>query len=90
MEEANTSQLNIFPNPSDGLINIEIIGSLAYNWSDIYVVNTAGYIVYKTSIDAVSGKLLKTNLSKLNSGTYFIRLVAKNKYSMAGKIIIQH
>jgi hypothetical protein len=90
MEEAKTSQINIFPNPTKGFITIEITNPLEYSWNEIYVVNLSGFIVYEASIDNVSDKFIKIDLSKLNSGTYFIRLLNEKYYSEGEKIIIQH
>lgn len=74
--EANAT-LNLFPNPSDGMVNLEYIsghqGSI-----NISVVNTLGATVY-TSNAVSNGSLNKSiDLNGLTKGMYFVNVTSEN------------
>lgn len=79
--------LNIFPNPSNGLVNLEYISGNQGNIT-INVVNTLGATVYTTN--AVSnGSLNKSiDLSQLTKGIYFVNVASENG-TTTKKLIIQ-
>ncbi|MFN0274226.1 MAG: T9SS type A sorting domain-containing protein [Chitinophagales bacterium] len=69
-----SSEVNIYPNPSNGLFSV----SINYNTGEILfiaVVNTGGETVYETEIPSTGNRIL--NLSLLPAGAYTIRITGK-------------
>ena len=75
MPENNSSTyvFNVFPNPSDG--NIQIDFNVAeMNIHTCEVVNVLGELVYKTSFPINGKTIVDLNLSFLNTGIYLIKI----------------
>lgn len=70
----NTS-LNIYPNPSNGIVTIEV-SNLKSLQSKVYVYNVLGKVVFEKEMVSNSNQII--NLSELNDGTYFVKLVSAN------------
>ena len=73
----NTEKISLFPNPTSSIINIKVHASLSVE--NIVIYNTIGKQIF-----APSSKQL--NISKLNKGTYFIKITT-NKGSLFKTII---
>lgn len=74
--------VNLFPNPTNGLITIK---SSAF-FSDIYIINQLGEIVYKETY--LNSDKKEIDLSKLSKGIYLYKLVSIDNLITNGKIII--
>ncbi len=84
----NTTLLNVYPNPSSGVVNI---GLSLTNASKInyQVVNIAGETVYSEQGGLVNGNITKAlNLTTLNKGIYFIRVITDKEIIMK-KVVLQ-
>ncbi|NPD44602.1 T9SS type A sorting domain-containing protein [Lentimicrobium sp. S6] len=77
---------NIYPNPSDGLFNIELMT----NPGDyqVHIYSPAGALVYETNINSQSPGTYQLNLSDLDNGLYLIN-VTSGDFNMFKKIIIE-
>lgn len=86
-ENEVSATLNLFPNPSNGLVNLEYISGNQGNIT-ISIINTLGATVYTTN--AVSnGSLNKSiDLSQLTKGIYFVNVASQNG-TTTKKLIIQ-
>ena len=78
--------LNIFPNPTTGTINIEMIDIPKYSGSDINIYNLLGNDIY-------SGKLTNEksiiDFNNINSyGVYFIKISKEGKVLNTGRIVV--
>ena len=81
--------LNVFPNPSFGLINIEINTDKEYEGEQIIsVYDTNGRIVHQNIFDTANVKLFQTDLSNLTNGIYIVEYKNAN-VSSAQKIMIR-
>jgi len=83
----NYNEFIIFPNPSNGIINIKFNNSLNKNY-DINIYNVIGSKVFVENNINANSQLKILNLSKLNKGIYFIEISAEN-YKGRKKIIIE-
>lgn len=81
---SSTSNFQIFPNPTSGLINIELPEMPEPN-SLLTIISPLGEIVQQQN---VINRLTKINMT-LPDGIYFIKLNSSNK-SVTKKIIVQH
>jgi len=75
MAEENAS-VNLFPNPTDGKLNIKI-NNINYDTktAGIEVYDVLGKMVYSKGIETVSGSIDKTlNLEHLSNGSYYVRV----------------
>jgi len=73
--EARTA---LYPNPTQGKVQLELTGLKAQGAVQVDVVNTMGQVVLKTSATAVRGTLAQVlDLSSLPTGVYSVRLHAQ-------------
>jgi hypothetical protein len=81
----SSNDIKIFPNPSDGRIQIEDAkGSLR----EIVVTDPAGKVLYQKYIDENLSNTITVNLQSLPKGIYFLVCLSKQG-SVSKKIIIQ-
>jgi photosystem II stability/assembly factor-like uncharacterized protein len=71
----NNQSYKIYPNPSNGIFQIESSKNAATN---IEVYNIAGGLVYQNNF---SNKLTTINLSELSAGLYIVKLKSENSIS---------
>lgn len=80
VDENIANNTNIYPNPSNGLITIDIEGE-----NVLTVYTTAGQLVYNQSINDKT----TVDLSKLEKGTYLMVLTDKDGQSTKQVIVLQ-
>lgn len=84
---SNENKLNVFPNPSDGMITV----SFTINNKSVHKVavsNVLGQVVFKEELTNFSGTYSKqVNLQQYGKGTYTITLMNENNV-IAEKIIV--
>jgi len=76
------STLDIYPNPSDGIINIEIE---SINIAVIEIYNVNGTLILSKEIDSKSEKI---NISNFPKGIYTVRLI-KDRAVNFGKVVVK-
>ncbi|MEZ5038123.1 MAG: T9SS type A sorting domain-containing protein [Chitinophagales bacterium] len=67
-----TNQLNLYPNPSNGIFNIEMPKSLSNKANDIAIYDSNGKLVLSTQTSLESN--LKIDISTISKGTYWMIL----------------
>ena len=77
--------IEIYPNPSPGIVNIEIPDSIEHN-PGISVYDFRGKLIRKWQ--AADKKITKLNLSKVNSGNYMI-VIENENFIVTRKIMIE-
>jgi len=87
-ELENGNNVKVYPNPSKGIVNIEINSDISDDIS-IFIYDSQSKLVYKesTSIDLRNNKI-QINLDKLSRGIYLMHIKGKNTYNIQ-KLIIQ-
>jgi hypothetical protein len=86
-EYSNNIEVEIYPNPTDGELNISI-SSLDIQDFSISIINTLGQTVKDVKHVQSNGGKLKIDLSEMNSGVYFISI--KTKFgSKVKRIVLQ-
>lgn len=83
---SKTSELNIYPNPTNGSINVKI--TTAKKNFKIYVLNSLGLIV-KQIENLNTTNNIEINVEDLYSGIYFLQLHFDDKTVVTKKIIVQ-
>lgn len=75
----STSSLMVYPNPSNGLVNVVLVRETTNLNVEIEVLDIQGKLVYENNI--VGSKITKTqlNLSELNNGIYFVKVAYGDK-----------
>ncbi len=71
IDEASYISLNIYPNPSSGLVNVEIPKGGTY---DLEVMNMLGQIVYSDNLTVNANERVELNLSNLAKGIYLLNI----------------
>jgi hypothetical protein len=83
IELDNNSTVSIFPNPTNGILNINFTNSLESNIS-VSVSNAIGQIVLNEKLNSSKTTL---NIKQLPTGMYFINIIKDNKVLGIQKII---
>jgi len=83
----DNSIVSIFPNPSNGIFNIEL-NSNSKIALEFYITDITGKIVFESSFNVDNTNSLNLNLSHLSKGLYFLKYSNENQNSIQ-KIIIQ-
>ncbi|MGQ7867790.1 cadherin domain-containing protein [Sunxiuqinia sp. sy24] len=84
---ANALKASVYPNPSDGQINIKA-ENLSGDDCEVFLFSMTGNLVIKKLLSSSFGNLQeRLNLSHLKKGTYIIKLVSKRQ-TFQDKIVI--
>jgi len=86
LKMASIGSINSYPNPTNGLINVEYSLPPNVNQGEIVLYNTNGILINKYSVNN-SSNILQLDLSTMSSGIYYYQLVTE-KGSTAKKIIV--
>lgn len=84
-ENTQSTSLNIYPNPSNGLINLSIESELQNQEYQIAISNSLGQII-KTI--AINNNTAVINENELSAGIYFYSLSNKSEVVNKGKFVI--
>jgi hypothetical protein len=79
-ESFNLDAINIYPNPSNDFVNIEI-GQNENKMGSIIITDVLGKKVFESKFEN------KINISNLNHGVYFITLISNENKKFTKKII---
>ena len=77
-----TNEINIFPNPSNGIIQI----SSNNDFSSVTIINIFGKIVYQTENDNDKTEII--DISGINAGIYIVQIKSNNNNIAYKKLII--
>jgi|ETNmetMinimDraft_30_1059905.scaffolds.fasta_scaffold29384_1 PKD repeat protein len=87
-EEANRIALTVFPNPSQGVVKLNIVADL-FNTAELKVIDAMGKVVYEQSNISVNGSFNKDiDLTGYSPGIYFITVSGDDK-QVSKKIFLQ-
>ena len=84
-EYLNNSELSIFPNPTTGLLNIQV--PEGFGSGDIFIYNSQGSKVGSLQVSG-NERLIKTGLKKYGNGIFFIQVI-NEKYNKTEKVIVK-
>ena len=73
-DDMDAGQVKYYPNPTSGLLNIEITDAMKPELKWITVSNTAGIVLDHVKIQPGNSLLIQLNFSKYPKGIYFIQL----------------
>ena len=86
-ENVFSGKVSIYPNPSSGILNLDMIGVSADEYS-IKLINILGEVVYLSSIQTNGIYNDVIDISELESSTYILQIENEN-YIFTDKIIIK-
>jgi len=78
---------NIFPNPSTGIVNINLEKYLGKD-VEIMIYNLQGTEVARNSFESLSEQIVSFDLSNIITGTYFVRVIPDGKRARTQQVII--
>jgi type IX secretion system substrate protein len=85
----NSSDVNIYPNPNNGVFTVSVNVLADEKTADIILTDITGRVIYKEQMDTHTGSAsLPINTSSLEKGTYFIQ-ISNSQSSTVKKVIIQ-
>jgi|TARA_B110000090_G_scaffold198412_1_gene237303 uncharacterized repeat protein (TIGR01451 family) len=83
IEEMSILELNIYPNPSNGLLNI----SSSVDVDNIQLLDVAGRVVFQTTINS---KQAQVDIpSSVENGVYFLKLSGKDGITQTKKLVLK-
>jgi hypothetical protein len=71
-------ELNVFPNPTSGAINIDVVSFMDESL-EVEMFNALGELVWSRNIDKVETALITTDMTNLAAGVYFLQITSKGK-----------
>ncbi len=86
--ESDAGLVKYFPNPTNGLLYIELTGTMASESKLINISTVAGVVVEQIKLGAVTNNILSINLDKYARGIYFIQIKTPTANSTQ-RIILQ-
>lgn len=85
---ADEKKLLVYPNPSTGIVHIDINGFEGRK-TELRILNVIGSVIYRESLTELNERFTKTlDLSKFASGLYYVKLESENASEMR-KIVIR-
>jgi hypothetical protein len=86
---ANSNNLNVFPNPSSGKFKLQLTESGGPQYFDMLVTDISGRLIYQEHFKNISAFTDKEiDITGINKGIYFLKLV-NDKSSACEKLIIE-
>ncbi len=75
----NDIQFSVYPNPTDGILNIDMFTTNSSNENvSVRITDAIGKIVYEQKIGQPNGRVYQLDLSKLESGSYFATVYSQS------------
>jgi len=88
IDENFADKVEIYPNPANNLLNINIHNS-TYEQAELKLISIQGKVVYQKSAIINSGDYSeKINLEKLNNGIYILTLISNGNTLITEKVIV--
>ncbi len=83
----STSELKVYPNPADKILNVKCkMQNVKYS-----IINTLGQVVLQQSVMMSGAEASEQiNIQQLNNGIYYLLLQSNNQILQTQKIIVQH
>ena len=76
----NANDIKIYPNPSNGLFNIEILNS-DYDSYTIRIFDVLGSLIFNTQMSGSGNVKQQIDLTKYPKGMYFVSIESENTYN---------
>jgi hypothetical protein len=87
IKETNDQNISVYPNPSDGMIQINF--KKPFNVSKVLVRRMNGQLVYEETADISSAIALSLDLTELSAGIYLVEVISSDSpHSATTKCII--
>ncbi len=86
-EIAQESNMNVFPNPSTGMVTID----LAYSKNEtgmVQIINAIGQVIYSEKFSETDNPILQTNLESFAAGVYIVKATTKDS-AITRRLILQ-
>jgi hypothetical protein len=77
--------INIYPNPTNGILNLEILEASENTPVKIEIIDLLGRTIFNSEIDVSSRDLLTLNLGKVPAGNYMVRFTSNE--DVVGRVI---
>ena len=78
----NAGALKYYPNPTHGILNIELPESIRRQQKVINISNAAGVVVYQVKAGSLANSIIQINFSSYPKGFYFIQVTTATTNSV--------
>lgn len=85
-EQANLNKVNMYPNPANGSVNFNIENN--HDITSLVVVDMLGKTVKTINTTKFNG-LMKVDVSSLNDGVYFIKVMQGSRVTQSKKLMVK-
>jgi hypothetical protein len=83
-EKTLSTQLNVFPNPANGIVNVSLTQELGN--AEVEITSLSGQLVLSETIESTNNASI--DVSKLETGVYILKLAADNRVGIK-KLVIE-
>ena len=73
-DQLDEAKVKYYPNPTNGILNIELTSAMQGEIKIINISNAAGIVVKQFRVGANSASILHVSMNKLPKGVYFIQV----------------
>ncbi len=84
-KKTRSSEVKIYPNPANDIINIEIENNIQNG--EILIYNSIGHLVNRIDL---TNNHKSINLSNFNNGLYFIKITENSNIIASKKVLVIH
>ena len=87
-DEANDASIKYYPNPTNGILNIQLNNKMQQEAAVLNVINASGVVMNQVKIAAGTGRTFQLDLSHYAKGTYLIQVKTMSVNSVQ-RVVLQ-
>ena len=87
-EMLENGAVKYYPNPTNGILNVEMTGNMRIEAKVINISNAAGIVIHQIRLVANGSNIIQLNMSGYAKGIYFIQ-VKSNSTNSTSRIVLQ-
>lgn len=88
IDEKPTVRVQVSPNPANDILNIQFLNNQV-NKVQLSMYSITGQMVYDTHTQIQHDSAVQVDVSKLNAGLYFLKIIRENNETIIKKITVQ-
>ncbi len=86
VNEVISTEINVYPNPANDIVNIDL-NSIKAESGIVRLYNSMGQLVDSRNVNAVAGNIVQFEVENIESGLYFVEVIAQEKAYKASLVI---
>ncbi|TDY13761.1 PQQ-dependent sugar dehydrogenase [Meridianimaribacter flavus] len=87
IQDEDAVNFSVYPNPMKDNVTVKLPSNVSFNNLNVKLYDVQGRVIKQRKIENSQREIVFDNLSSLNSGFYFIRIMSDNKQLLSKKLI---